>query len=50
MVVAANREDEATLRQAMQVRGRDAGLRAAKDGTLQRFVQQQQQSQGAQSK
>jgi len=50
MVVAANREDEATLRQAMQVRGRDAGIRAAKDGTLQRFVQQQKQSQAAQSK
>ncbi len=50
MVVAANREDEATLRQAMQQRGREAGIRAAQDGTLRRFMEERQQSQATERK
>ena len=50
MVVAANPEDEATLRQAMQQRGREAGIRAAQDGTLRRFMEARQQAQGPERK
>ncbi len=50
MVVAANREDEAALRQAMQQRGRDAGIRAAQDGTLRRFMESRMQGQALQRK
>ena len=50
MVVAANPEDEATLRQAMQQRGREAGIRAAQDGTLRRFMEARQQAQGLERK
>ena len=41
VVVAVNKADEMALRQAMNQRGREAGIKALQDGTLRRFMASQ---------